>query len=104
MCVPSEVENAPGWVHSLSWVTQGFPGPQTKHGRGVRPLSSPVTGMRAVGRLGGENRQSREKNRAAGKTPVAVSLDWERRHLGGDSENVNSRPYRPWSRAFANRS
>ena len=22
--MPSEVENAPGWVHFLSWVTQGF--------------------------------------------------------------------------------
>ncbi len=78
MCVPSEVENAPGWVHSLSWVTQGFPGPQTKHGRGVRPLSSPVTGMRAAGRLGGENRQSREKNRAAGKTSAADARSFAR--------------------------
>ena len=70
MCVPSEVENAPGWVHSLSWVTQGFPGPQTKHGRGVRPLSSPVTGTRGHGEAVEEIRHSREKNRAAGKTPV----------------------------------
>ena len=37
-----------------------------------------------------------------GILPVAVTPNWESRHRGGDSRNVNSRQYRPWSRASAN--
>ena len=37
-----------------------------------------------------------------GVSLVAVTPDWESRHLGGNPGNINSKPYRPLSRAFAN--
>jgi len=37
-----------------------------------------------------------------GVSPVALMPNWESRHLGGHCRNVNSRQYRPWSRASAN--
>ena len=45
---------------------RAFPGPQTKHGKRVYPLSLPVTGTRGLGEAVGESRQSREKSRATG--------------------------------------
>ena len=45
--MPSEVEDAPGRA-DLSFVGlhRAFPGPQMKHGRGLRPLSLPVIVIR----------------------------------------------------------
>ena len=37
---------------------RAFPGPQTKHGKRVCHLSFPVLGMRATGKLSGNNSQS----------------------------------------------
>ena len=43
---------------------RAFSGPQQEHGRRVRPLSSPMIGKRALEKLSGNNRHSREKKRA----------------------------------------